>query len=192
MHMRKKILGAVVVLAVSGCAQMPTGPSIAVMPAPGMPFEVFQRDDYVCRQYALASVGVNPNKVANEQVAKGAIAGAAIGAAAGALMGGNSNAAGAGAATGLLFGTAAGAGAASDTTYGMQRLYNIAYAQCMYAKGNQVPGYAAPPYTPPPPPPAGTPFPPPPPPGAPPAPPPGVQPPTTPAPAAATRSPGAL
>ena len=170
MYMGKTILGTACVLAVAGCAQMPTGPSIAVMPAPGMPFEVFQRDDYLCRRYAQASIGVNPNQVANEQVAKGAVAGAAVGAAAGALLGGNSNAAGAGAATGLLFGTAAGAGAASDTTYGLQRLYNIAYAQCMYAKGNQVPGYAAPPYTPPPPPP-------------------GVQPPPTPAPSAGTGQP---
>lgn len=155
MYMGKTLLGAAVALAIAGCAQMPTGPSIAVMPAPGMPFEVFQQDNYLCQQYAQAAIGANPNKLANEQVASGAVAGTAIGAAAGALIGGNSNGAAAGAATGLLFGTAAGAGAASDTSFGLQRRYNIAYAQCMYAKGNQVPGYAAPPYTPPPPPPPG-------------------------------------
>ena len=185
MHMGKTILGAAVALAVAGCAQMPVGPTIAVMPAPGMPFEVFQQDNYVCQQYAHAAIGGNPNNIANEQVAKGAIAGAAVGAAAGALLGGNSNAAGAGAATGLLFGTAAGAGAASDTTYGLQRLYNIAYAQCMYAKGNQVPGYASPRYVPPPPPPGSSAIPPPPP-GTPPPPPPGTQPPSIPAPASTT------
>jgi hypothetical protein len=173
MHIGKTILGTAAALAIAGCAQMPTGPSIAVMPAPGMPFEVFQQDNYVCQQYAQLAIGANPNQVANEQVAKGAIAGTAIGAAAGALIAGNSNGAAAGAATGLLFGTAAGAGAASDTSYGLQRRYNIAYAQCMYAKGNQVPGYAAPPYVPPPPP-AGTP----------PPPPPDVQPPPTSAPPA--------
>ncbi|MGH8313206.1 MAG: hypothetical protein ACRER9_07965 [Gammaproteobacteria bacterium] len=160
MLIHKSVLAAAVAAAIAGCAQMPVGPTIAVMPAPGMPFEVFQRDNYVCQQYAQASIGANPNKVANEQVVQGAVAGAAIGAAAGALLGGNSNAAGAGAATGLLFGTAAGAGAASDTTYGLQRRYNIVYAQCMYAKGNQVPGYAAPTYLPPPPPPGSAPPPP--------------------------------
>ncbi|HKT31572.1 MAG TPA: hypothetical protein VJS89_03635 [Gammaproteobacteria bacterium] len=156
----KSVLAAAVTVAIAGCAQMPVGPTIAVMPAPGMPFEVFQRDNYVCQQYAQQSLGVNPSKVAGDQVAGGALAGAAIGATAGALMGGNSSAAGAGAATGLLFGTAAGAGAASDTSYGLQRRYNIVYAQCMYAKGNQVPGYAAPPYVPPPPPPGSPPPPP--------------------------------
>lgn len=152
MSIYKGALAAVMGIALVGCAQMPVGPTIAVMPAPGMPFEVFQQDNYFCQQYAQQVLGANPNKVASDQVAGGAVAGAAIGAAAGALLGGNSNAAAGGAATGLLFGTAVGAGNASDTSYGLQRRYNIAYAQCMYAKGNQIPGYAAPAYTPPPPP----------------------------------------
>lgn len=152
MLIHKSVLAAAVATAIAGCAQMPVGPTIAVMPAPGMPFEVFQRDNYVCQQYAQQALGGNPNKVASDQVVGGAVAGAAVGAAAGALLGGNSIAAGAGAATGLLFGTAAGAGAAGETTYGLQRRYNIVYAQCMYAKGNQIPGYAAPSYVPPPPP----------------------------------------
>lgn len=171
----KTILGAAVALAIVGCAQMPTAPTVAVMPAPGMPFDVFQQDNYLCQQYARQSLGGNAGNVANQQVATGAVAGTVIGAAAGALIGGNSNAAGAGAATGLLFGSAAGAGSANQTTYGLQRRYNLAYAQCMYAKGNQVPGYAAPQYMPPPPPPDSSAIPPPPP-GAPPPPPPGVRP----------------
>lgn len=167
MHIHKSVLAVAVATAIAGCAQMPVGPTIAVMPAPGMPFEVFQQDNYFCQQYAQQVLGANPSKVASDQVVGGAVAGAAIGAAAGALLGGNSNAAAGGAATGLLFGTAVGAGNASDTNYGLQRRYNIAYAQCMYAKGNQVPGYAAPAYMPPPPPP-------------------GTAPPPTPAPAATT------
>ena len=35
-----------------GCATMPTGPTVAAMPGPGKPFEVFQADDYACRQWA--------------------------------------------------------------------------------------------------------------------------------------------
>ncbi len=31
---------------------IPTGPTLAVMPVPGEPFEVFVADDGVCRQFA--------------------------------------------------------------------------------------------------------------------------------------------
>lgn len=160
MHLPKSILGATFAMALAGCAQVPVAPTIAVMPAPGMPFEVFEQDNNLCRQYAQQQLGANPQQVANSQVVGGAVAGTVIGAAAGALLGGNSNAAGAGAATGLLMGTAAGAGAAGQTGMSMQQRYNIAFAQCMYAKGNQVPGFAAPYYAPPPPPPQSPPPPP--------------------------------
>ena len=171
MPMPKSLLGVAVVTALVGCAQVPVAPTIAIMPAPGMPFEVFEADNNICRQYAREQLGANPNRVANNQVVGGAVAGAVIGAAAGALLGGGRNGAQGGAATGLLFGTAAGAGAAGQTNMTMQQRYNIAYAQCMYAKGNQVPGYAAPNYVPPPPPPSSGESPPPPPPGQPPPPP---------------------
>ena len=80
-----------------------------------------------------------------------------------------------GAGTGLLFGSAAGANAAGYSSYRLQRVYDSAYVQCMYAKGHQIPMAAR--YAPrqqvrqipPPPPPSGNP--PPPPPGNPPAPP---------------------
>jgi uncharacterized protein YcfJ len=176
--MLKPVLTAAVLLALAGCADVPTAPTIAVMPAPGMPFAVFQQDDANCQQYAQAQIGANAKHEANSQVATGAIAGTVIGAAAGALLGGGRNGAQGGAATGLLFGTAVGAGNAQDAGMSMQRRYNIAYAQCMYADGNQVPGYAAPSATPLPPPPTSTSSaptsdsPPPPPPGSPPPPPP--------------------
>jgi len=57
-----------------------------------------------------------------------------------------------GAGIGLLAGSAGGAGSYGDTQGSAQRAYNIAYQQCMYARGAQVPGYAAPRYVPPPPP----------------------------------------
>lgn len=151
MLLYRGLIAVAAVGVLAACAQMPTAPTIAVMPAPGMPFDVFQQDNAVCQLYARQSLGGNAS-AANSQVATGAVAGTAVGAAAGALIGGNSGAAGAGAATGLLFGTAMGASSANETTYGLQRRYNIAYAQCMYAKGNQVPGYSAPQYVPPPPP----------------------------------------
>jgi len=178
MRFPKTLFGAAIVTACAGCAQLPVAPSIAVMPAPGMPFEVFEQDNNLCRQYAQQQLGANPQQVANNQVIGGAVAGTVIGAAAGALLsGGRGYGVQSGAATGLLFGTAAGAGAAGQTSMTLQQRYNIAFAQCMYAKGNQVPGFAAPRYAPPPPPseppPSSGASPPPPPPGQPPPPPPG-------------------
>jgi len=42
-------------------------------------------------------------------------------------------------ASGLLTGTAVGASRGSDASHSVQRRYDIAYEQCMYAKGNQLP-----------------------------------------------------
>jgi hypothetical protein len=44
-------------IAVAGCATMPTGPSVMVVPGPEKPFEVFQADDKACRQWALQQIG---------------------------------------------------------------------------------------------------------------------------------------
>jgi hypothetical protein len=45
-----------------------------------------------------------------------------------------------GAGSGLLTGTASGAEAGRVYGWQAQRQYDIAYQQCMYAKGNQLPG----------------------------------------------------
>lgn len=149
----------------SGCAETPTGPTVAVMPAPGKPMDLFEQEDAYCRQYSHSMIADAQDP--NNKIATGAAAGTVLGAAAGAVLGGRSGA-GAGAATGLLFGTAAGAGAADQSSMNLQRRYNIAYEQCMYSKGNQIPAYgysnyAYPPpprYAPPPPPPGNPPPPP--------------------------------
>jgi len=148
------ILGAMLGAMLAGCASIPTGPSVAVMPGPGKPFDMFQQDNAICRQFAEQQIGANPNQVAQEQVITGAAAGAAIGAASGALMShGHGDATGSMAGAGLIVGSAAGANAAAASTMTLQRRYDIAYQQCMYAKGNLIPGYPAPRYAPPPPPP---------------------------------------
>ncbi len=154
MNLSKTILFATMAATLAGCASIPEGPSVAVMPAPGKPFDEFQADSAVCREFAREQLGVNPNKVAGEQVITGAAAGAAIGAASGALLGhGREYPTESMAGMGLLAGSAAGAGAAGRTRMSLQRRYDIAYEQCMYSKGNQIPGYPAPRYLPPPPPP---------------------------------------
>ena len=123
----------------SACVEMPTQPTIAIMPAPNKPLEVFQSDDMQCRGYASQQIGgQTAGGAVNNNTATGAVAGAALGAAAGAVIGGGQGA-GIGAGSGLLLGAAAGNSNGYASAYGLQRQYNIAYAQCMYSKGNQLP-----------------------------------------------------
>lgn len=154
--MKRMILG-LTAISLAACATLPAGPRVSVMPAPGKPIEQFAAEDQYCRHYAEQSVGVAPSR----DFAASAATGAAIGAVAGAAIGGNHEGAEKGAAMGLITGAAVGSKQGALATRDAQRRYDIAYQQCMYAKGNQLPGYAAPA-----PPPANTPAPyPPPPPG---------------------------
>jgi hypothetical protein len=141
---RKRLLALLVLLVLSGCATQPSGPSVLVLPNPGKPFEQFQRNDMACRQWAQMQIGMSAQAVANQNMVTGAVVGTAIGAGAGALMGDASGQAGSGAAlgagTGLLVGTAAGANAGQEYGWKAQQQYDYAYVQCMYAKGNQIPG----------------------------------------------------
>jgi hypothetical protein len=161
MNWKRGLLLFSVVVMLSGCATMPTGPMVPVLPGPGKPFEVFMADDAVCRQWAQQQIGgASPSQTANQNLATGATVGALVGAAMGVAIGAATGNAGAGVAiggaTGLLGGTAMGSNAGASSEYQLQRRYDIAYQQCMYAKGNQIPG-AAPrqrrAYAPPPPPP---------------------------------------
>lgn len=127
-------------LALAGCVSAPPGPSTAVMRAPGKPFEQFAAEQQVCRDYAQHSVGLSPAEAGARDVAGSAVIGTAIGAAVGALAGGHRGA-GVGAAFGLVTGTAVGANQGELASSGLQRRYDIAYEQCMYAKGNQLPSY---------------------------------------------------
>ena len=139
-------LTAIAVLA--GCVRMPTAPSVAVMPAPNKPFEVFMQDEQICRGYARSQLG--DGSAQNEHVAGQALGAAALGAAAGALLANNSRGAGVGAGAGLLVGTLAGAGDSDQSRGSLQRQYDVSYQQCMYSKGNQVPGFVQQYSTPPP------------------------------------------
>lgn len=157
----------------AGCASAPLAPRVAVMPAPGKPFEQFVAEERMCRQYAEQAVGGGQDDPGERAAISSAAVGTAVGALAGAAVGGRQGAA-VGAGGGLIVGTAAGSGRAGMTERDIQRRYDIAYQQCMYAKGNQIPGQYAPyapqsarpaaAYPPPPPPPAAA-NPPPPPPG---------------------------
>ncbi|HET8995536.1 MAG TPA: YMGG-like glycine zipper-containing protein [Acetobacteraceae bacterium] len=134
-------------LLLSGCVSQPTGPMVQVMPAPGKPFEVFQQDQSVCRYYADQQTAGTAQGANNQQIVTGVI-GTALGAGLGAAIGGGQGAA-IGAGSGALAGTLVGAGPAQQAQMTLQQRYDQAYVQCMYARGNQVPGYQSP-YMPPP------------------------------------------
>ena len=149
-----------VLLVVGGCTTMPTGPSVMVLPAPGKPFDLFQSEDASCRFWASQQIGQTPQETVNQNTVGSAVLGTAIGAGLGAAIGAASGNAATGAAigagSGLLGGTLAGASSGQASGWEAQRRYDIAYQQCMYAKGNQVPGAVQPNrrnYPPPPPPP---------------------------------------
>ena len=158
--LKKWVMLTLVLGVVSAYATVPTGPSVMVLPAAGKPFDQFQLDEMACRQYAQQQVGVAPGQAATQSAVNTAVLGTAIGAAAGAAIGAATGHPGVGAAVGagggLLTGTAAGAQAGAVSSGALQERYDIAYVQCMYAKGDQVPGVAvAPsPSAPPPPPPS--------------------------------------
>ncbi len=149
----------------SACTTIPTGPSVLVLPGTGKPFQIFQADDAVCGAWAAQQTGAQPKDAGAQSTATGATLGTLGGAAVGAAIGAASGSAGAGAAigagAGLLGGTAVGASAGQTAGGAIQRRYDIAYQQCMYAKGHQIPGpartarpaYVAPPPPVPPPPP---------------------------------------
>ncbi len=142
--MNVKLLFLVLLAVLAGCATIPSGPNVVVMPAVGKPFEVFVADDNVCRQFAETQTGLHPQVAAQESTVTGAVVGTALGAAAGAAIGAAAGAPGigaaAGAGSGLLLGTAAGANVGYGRGFTLQQRYDIAYQQCMYAKGNQIPG----------------------------------------------------
>jgi hypothetical protein len=187
---RHRVMVAPLALLLGACASIPTGPSVMVLPGSGKSFEQFQADDSVCRQWAQQQTGTTAGKASNSSTATGAVVGTAVGAAAGAAIGAAAGnpalGAAVGAGTGLVGGTAIGAGQGQGAYHSVQQRYNMAFMQCMYAKGNQIPvargsvapGYSSPssapppPRTPPPPPPRPANVPPPPA-GTPPPPPPG-------------------
>ncbi len=176
MHAPRVILLGVGGLLLSACVHFPTGPSVMVLPGSAKSFAQFQTDDTLCRDWALHQSEATPRQAATATGVNSAVVGTVVGAAAGAAIGAASGHPGegavVGAGTGLTLGALAGASRSGGT---LQRRYDDAYIQCMYANGNQIPlprgAFAtSPPAQPPPsgsplrvpPPPAGAPPPPPP------------------------------
>lgn len=139
---RPLILPAIQLLALPallvGCVSMPTGPSALVLPGAGKTFDQFRADDFNCRGYAQAQVGSSAEQAAASSTARSAALGTLVGAALGAAVDGGRGA-GSGAGVGLAMGTMAGADAGNYAGNNLQRRYDYAYQQCMYAQGHKVP-----------------------------------------------------
>lgn len=144
MRFRSTLVFVAVAAMLAGCATVPSGPAVTVMPGTGKTFEAFQQDQAACQQYAQAAIGgPNAGQPANDHAAGTALAGSAIGAGTGAIIGSATNQGGQGAAigagVGLLFGALSAANQSYASSWQLQRNYDGAYMQCMYAHGNQVP-----------------------------------------------------
>ena len=144
-------LGVSLLVLLQACASTPMGPSVAVMPAPNKPFQAFQDDTAACKAFAEQQVAGEANSANNAAVGT-AIVGTVLGAGLGAAIGGGRGAA-IGAASGAGMGTVVGSQNSAGQQMTIQQRYDVAYSQCMYSRGNQVPGFQPAPYAPPPPPP---------------------------------------
>lgn len=146
MFIRRKVGVSVGVLAIlAGCATTPMGPTVQVMPGPGKSFDAFQADQSSCKGFASDQVRGQAD-ASNQRAVGAAVLTTVIGAGLGAAVGGSVGNAGAGAAIGAATGAGAGAGiGAGNSSYdqmNIQQQYDNAFSQCMYAKGDQVPGFA--------------------------------------------------
>ena len=132
----------------SGCVTAPAGPQVMALPGSGKTFTAFQQDDRNCRAWASEQIGLAPGQPLDHNTATGATIGTLLGAAVGTLFGVAAHDPGAGAAigagTGLAVGSASGASVDAANAQALQGRYDSAYAQCMYAAGDQVPAGTAP------------------------------------------------
>jgi outer membrane lipoprotein SlyB len=126
-------------IALAGCAQTPTAPTVMALPGSGKSFDQFRADDATCQQFASRQTGgVSTQQAAVTSALGGTAAGTALGAAAGAAFNGSRGAA-VGAGAGLLGGSMIGARMAQSSAASVQHRYDQAYVQCMYANGERVP-----------------------------------------------------
>ena len=139
------VLSTAALMTLVGCAATPMGPTVQVMPGRGKSFETFQADQSACKMYASEQVK-GQAEAANNRAVGVALLTTALAAGTGAVVGSAYGDAGAGAAIGAAAGVGAGSayGAmnSQNDQMGIQQQYDNAFSQCMYAKGELVPGFA--------------------------------------------------
>lgn len=128
------------IMILAGCVPAVMAPSVVATPGPGKSPADYAADHSACA--ALADQQLAPAKnAANNQIFGTALLGAALGGGGTAAAGGSNGDVAANAAGN---GLSAGAATAQTAQATLQRQYDFDYAQCMYAKGNIVPGFAPP------------------------------------------------
>jgi hypothetical protein len=105
---------------------------VMVLPGLGKSFDQFNADDAVCRQWGLQATGWSPAESGVTSAAGGTAVGDAGGAASGATAGNPP-----------MGSAAAGAGGTKYSGQEGQWRYDMAYQQCMYSRGHQIPGVPA-------------------------------------------------
>lgn len=143
MRTKARTIGAMIaVLGLAACAPTVMAPAVMVMPGPNKPFDQFTADQQNCQAFANSQTAPLAAQ-ANNQALGGAILSTALGAGLGAAIGGGRGAA-IGAASGAALGSGMAAQSSSMAGMSIQQQFDAFYAQCMYARGNQVPGFAPP------------------------------------------------
>src|SRR5208283_2584645 len=61
-HKLNIFLFVMMFVVLNGCATVPTGPRVMVLPGPGKPFDQFQVEDATCRQWARLQIGQSPQE----------------------------------------------------------------------------------------------------------------------------------
>jgi uncharacterized protein YcfJ len=148
MPFRSTALSCAVAVLMGGCARAPEVPAVLALPAPGTPYARFRAEESNCRDYAHA-ITVSDTTAANQRavgaIVLGTVIGAAVGGGIGSAFGHAGTGALAGAGVGSDLGGDYGLGHNRDDEHSIQRAYDVAYARCMYANGNFVPGHGPPP-----------------------------------------------
>lgn len=121
-----------------GCVPTVTAPTVAVTPGPGKSPSDFAVDNSACAAQANQQIA-EARTAANGQIAGTALLNAALGASNSAAAGATKSAVAANAAAGAVTAAIASEQAAQAT---LQRQFDIAYSECVYAKGDIVPGFA--------------------------------------------------
>jgi hypothetical protein len=136
MRRRLSIAAAAQLIVLAGCVPQTMAPTVVVTPGPSKSAADFGADHTACA--AQANERMAPViQAANNQIVGNALLGAAFGGGSTAAAGGSNSAVGATAAAGATIAGAANAQTAQAT---LQQQFNVAYSQCMYAKGDIVPG----------------------------------------------------
>ena len=114
----------------AGCNGPPTAPLVQVVRGSGVSFGMFQQDDRACRDFAAAQLAAPAPR--GLQTVVGAPEAGSLGLRQGSPIG---------TGTGEIGAVTASNAFMADQQSAPQARYDNAYSLCMYARGNEVPGY---------------------------------------------------